>query len=372
MIAFISPVLFVLLFPSIIVPVNSEDVITIVTDPSQENDKIFLTETLPTLLKTFGKYIKFKFYFVDDFFSSSKRMCAFDQWKNNFDKYIEYFSCEVSGTKIFDCINTIGWNKMDATICAKSKVNPYRIVAINKFNNLKTNTTPVISIANKLLTQTSFKNAMYFACSFYRKWDPISCMPYKPIKGTFIKTYKPILKLSPITLIQPRVVSIFSDFSKSEDKQFFKLAFPKIVSYFGKEVQYEFHFIDKYNESSKRMCALGQWRNDYDKQTSYFKCLTRNISHEECTKIIGQNDIDKILCASVYSNKYINSSIEYYQKLNVKKTPVLTVGTKTLENLNYLRVKGFICYSFDKWSKYVCPDADNNVDNKVKLRHIVK
>lgn len=370
MIEFITTILFVVLFPSIIVPVNCEDVITIVSDPSQESDKIFLTESLPTLLKTFGKNAKFNFYFVDDYFSSSKRMCAFDQWKNNYDKQIEYFSCEASGTKIIDCINTIGWNKKDAIVCATSKANTYRIVALSKFNSLKTSTTPVISIGNKLLTETSFKNAMYFACSFYRRWDPIACMPYKPIKGTFIKTYNTNLKSNALT--QARIVNIFSDFSKVKDKQFFKLSFPKIVSYFGKEVQYDFHFIDKYNDSSKRMCALGQWRNDYDKQTTYFKCLTRNISHAECIKNIGQNDIDDILCTSVYSEKYVNMSKEYFHKLNVKKTPVLTIGTKTLENLNYLRAKGFICYSFHKWSKYVCPDVDNNVDNKVKLRHIVK
>lgn len=370
MIAFISTVLFVLLLRSTIVPVNCEDVITIVTDPSQENDKIFLTETLPTLLKTFAKNAKFNFYFVDDFFSSSKRMCAFDQWKNNVDKLIAYFSCEASGTRIINCIKTIGWKKMEAIVCAASKVNSYRIAAMNKFNSLNTNTTPVISIGSKLLTQTSFNNAMYFACTFYRRWDPIACMPYKTKKGTFIKTFNPNMKSSSIT--QKKVVNIFSDFSKREDKEFFRLSFPKIVSYFGKEVQYDFHFIDTYNDSSKRICALGQWRNDYDKQTSYFNCLTRNISHEECMKIIGQNEIDNILCSSVYSDKYINSSREYFQKLNMKKTPVLTIGTKTLENLNYLRVKGFICYSFDKWSKYVCPDDDNNVDNKVKLRHIVK
>lgn len=355
-------------------PVNCEDGITIISDPSQENDKIFLTETLPTLLKTFKKNAKFNFYFVDDFFASSKRWCAFDQWKNNIDKQIAYFTCEASGTKIIDCINTIGWKKSDAVVCAASKVNLYRIVAMNKFNSLKTNTTPVMSIGNKLLTQTSFKNAMYFACTFYKKYDPVACMPYKPTKRTFItkKTLHANTKTIQRISTQPRVVKIFSDFSKNDDKQFFKLTFPKIVSYFGKEVQYDYYFIDKYNESSKRMCALGQWRNDYDKQTSYFKCLTRNISHEECTKIIGQNDIDNILCASVYSKKYMNVSKEYFQKLNVKKTPVITIGTKTLEKLNYLRVKGFVCYSFNKWSKYVCPDADNDVDNKVKLRHIVK
>lgn len=353
-------------------PVICEDVITIVSDPSQENDKIFLTETLPTLLKTFGKNAKFNFYFVDDFFSSSKRMCAFDQWKNNFDKQIAYFSCETSGTKIIDCINNIGWNKADAIVCAASKVGLYRMVAINKFNNLQTNTTPIISIGNKLLAPTSLKDAMDFACTFYKRLDPVACMPYKPLKDKFIKTYNPNLKSNQRIPTQQRVVNIFSDFSKNEDKQFFKLSFPKIVSYFGKEIQYDFHFIDKFSESSKRMCILGQWRNDYFKQASYFKCLTRNIINEECIKIIGQNDIDRILCASVYSNKYLNSTRQYFQKLNVKKTPVLTIGTKTLENLTYLRAKGFICYSFDKWSKYVCPDADNDVDNKVKLRHIVK
>ncbi|XP_026327457.1 uncharacterized protein LOC113235776 [Hyposmocoma kahamanoa] len=299
-------------------------------------------------------------------------MCAFDQWKNNFDKQIAYFSCEASGTRIIDCINKIGWDKIRAIVCAASKVGLYRMVAMNKFNNLQTNTTPVISIGNKFVTQTSFQNAMYFACTFYKKWDPVACMPYKPIKAKFIKTYNPNLKSNQRTSTEQKVVNIFSDFSKSGDQQFFKLSFPKIVSYFGKEVQYDFHFIDKHSESSKRMCALGQWRNDYDKQASYFKCLTKNITHEECIKNIGQNDIDKILCASVYSNKNLNSSRQYFQKLNVKKTPVLTIGTKTLENLTYLRAKGFICYSFDKWSKYVCPDADNDVDNKVKLRHIIK
>lgn len=369
MIAFISTVLFVLLFTLIIEPVNCEDAITIVSDPSQESDKLFISETLPTLLKTFGKNVKFNYYFIDDFFSSSKRMCALEQWKNALDKQIAYFSCETSGSKIIDCIKNIGWEKKHAYNCAKSKANFYRVVAMNKFNSLKTNTTPDISVGNKLLTQPSFRNAMLFACTFYRRWNPVACMPYKPKRGTFLRTYNP--NLISYSLTQARVVNIFSNFSKDEDKKFFTLFFPKIVSYFGKEVQYDFHFMDNYNESLKRMCALGQWRNDYDKQTSYFNCLTRNITHEDCIKIIGQNDIDNILCTSLYTNKTLKSSVEYFHKLNVKKTPVLTIGAKTLEDLNYSRAKGFICYSFDEWSKYVCPDADSK-HNEAKLRHIVK
>lgn len=373
MIAFIYTVLFVLLCPSMIVQVHCKGIITIYSDPSRESDKIFLTDTLPTLLKTFGKHAKVNYYFVDDYFSSTKRMCALEQWKNNFDKQIAYFSCEATGTKIIDCINTVGWKKMDGVVCAASKANLYRITALNKFRNFGSDTTPVISINNKWLTQTSYKNSLQFVCSFYKRWDPLGCLAYKPMKGDFMKKndVSKMIKLSN-SLTRTKVVNIFSDFSKIEDKQFFKSVFPKIFSYFGKEIQYDYFFIDQFNQSSKRMCALGQWKNEYEKQMSYFKCLTRNISHEECIKIIGQEDIDNILCASVYSNAYLNSSRQYFKKLNVKKTPILTIGTKTLENLSYSRVKGFICYSFNDWSIHVCPDAENKVDNAVKLRHIMK
>lgn len=339
-------------------------VITIYTDPSKTNDKKFLTEIVPKLLTAFDSE-KFEFFFIDDYYAATKRMCAFDQWKNDYEKQLELFACETSGTELIDCINNIGWTDIDAIICAASKFKSYRYTSINNYNSLNVTTTPIVSIGKRMISQIFHDNVMSFICAYLGTNHPATCISHKSVHGRLIKPLPANIRMRAKytrNTARPKVVNIFSNFSRSEDKEFFSEVFPRMVSNFGKEVRFDYYFMDNLNDSSKRMCALDQWKNAYDKQASYFKCEAKNVSQPDCIDIVGQSDIDNVICAATMISDYTNTSLKYYSKLKTNRTPVLTIGKNMLDDINFYKAKTFICVSHKmKFNKYTCASKNNTI-----------
>ncbi|XP_026327456.1 uncharacterized protein LOC113235774 [Hyposmocoma kahamanoa] len=343
---------------------TNNNVITIYTDPTKTNDKKFLTEIFPKLVKAFDSE-KFEFFFIDEYYAATKRMCAFDQWKNDYEKQLELFVCEVSGSELIDCINNIGWTDIDAIICAASKFKNYRYTSINNYNSFNVTTTPIVTIGKRMISQIFHDNVMSFICAYFGTKHPANCISHKAVRGRLIKPWPKNVRLRatyPRNKERPKIVNIFSNFSKYEDKEFFSESFPRIASNFGREVQFDYYFMDNLNESSKRMCALDQWKSAYDKQSCYFKCEAKNVSESDCIDIVGQSDIDNVICAATMINDYTNTSLKYYSKLKTNRTPVITIGKNLLEDMNFFAAKMFICLSFDfKFNKYTCASKNDTI-----------
>lgn len=241
---------------------KSNSVITIYTDPTKTNDKKFLTEIFPKLVKTFP-HEEFKFYFIDDYYAATKRMCAFNQWRKDYEKQQELLSCEISGTKLIDCINNIGWTDIDSIICAASKFKGYRYASIDNYNNLNVTSTPIVTIGKRMLSQIFHDNVMSFMCAYYGKKYRVTCAKYKIVQGRLIKHLPASIRMRTThtrNTVRPKIVNIFSNFTRKEDKEFFNEVFPRLASNFGNEVRFDYYFLDNLNASSKRMCALDQWR----------------------------------------------------------------------------------------------------------------
>lgn len=343
---------------------NNYNVITIYTDPSKTNDKKFLTEIFPKLVAAFDTE-QFEFIFIDEYYAATKRMCAFDQWKNDHVKQLELFECEASGTELIDCINNIGWTDIDAIICAASKFKNYRYTSTNNYNNLNTTTTPIVTIGNRMISQIFHDNVMSFICAYFGTKHPATCISHKSIHGRLIKPLPANIRMRATytrNTVRPKIVNIFSNFTRNEDKEFFSEVFPRIASNFGKEVQFGYYFMDNFNDSSKRMCALDQWKSAYEKQASYFKCEAKNVSQPDCIDIVGQSDIDNVICAATMLNDYTNTSLKYYSKLKTNRTPVLTIGKYMLDDMNFYKAKTFICVSHKlKFNKYTCASKNDTI-----------
>lgn len=338
--------------------------IIIYTDPSKTDDKKFLTEIFPNLVKAFPNE-EFKFYFIDENYSATKRMCAFDQWKKDYEKQQELFACEASGTILIDCINNIGWTDIDGIICAASKFKYYRHTSINNYNNLNVTNTPVITIGKRMVSQIFHDNVISFVCAYYGKKYRASCAGHKIVHGRQIKLLPPNLRLRAThtrNAPRPKVVNIFSNFTRPEDKEFFSEVFPRLASNFGREVRFDYYFIESPNASSKRMCALDQWKNAYDKQVSYFKCEAKNISEPDCIDIVGQSDIDAVICSATLVNDYANISARYYSHLKTNRTPIITIGKNVLEDTAFFKSKTFICLAHNfTFNKYTCASRNNSI-----------
>lgn len=343
---------------------KKNNVITIYTDPSKTNDKKFLTEIFPELVTAFESE-QFEFLFIDDYYAATKRMCAFNQWKNDYDKQHELFACEGSGTELIDCINNIGWTDIDAIICAASKFKDYRYKTTNNYNNLNVTTTPIVTIGNRMITQIFHDNVMSFICAYFGTKHPATCISHKSVHGRLIKPLPANIRMRTTytrNMARPKIVNIFSNFSKNEDKDFFSEIFPRIASNFGKEVRFDYYFMDNLNDSSKRMCALDQWKSAYDKQASYFKCEAKNVSQSDCIDIVGQSDIDNVICAATLISDYTNTSLKYYSKLATNRTPVITIGKNMLDDMNFYKTKTFICMSHNfRFNKYTCASKNDTI-----------
>lgn len=343
---------------------NKYNVITIYTDPTKTNDKKFLTEIFPEIVRAFESE-HFEFFFIDEYYAATKRMCAFDQWKHDYEKQLELFACEVSGTELIDCINNIGWTDIDAIICAASKFKNYRYTTTNNYNSLNATTTPIVTIGKRMITQIFHDNVMSFICAYFGTKHPATCISYKSVHGRLIKHSPAKIRMRTTytrNTARPKIVNIFSNFSRNEDKEFFSEVFPRIASNFGKEVRFDYYFMDNMNDSSKRMCALDQWKSAYDKQASYFKCEAKNVSQSDCIDIVGQSDIDNVICAATMISDYTNTSLKYYSKLETNRTPVITIGKNMLEGINFYKAKTFICMSHNfRFNKYTCASKNDTI-----------